>query len=103
MSTRGQTLPGLIRRYSISDSTTEPDGRRAALETEVNDDLEAGSARISSNNALLTNANEPEQLSAASSSSVSERLHRRSSLLIGDTTSPFRWYVSCYLYWPCQG
>ncbi|KKA16985.1 Cation diffusion facilitator [Rasamsonia emersonii CBS 393.64] len=91
MSTRGQTLPGLIRRYSISDSTTEPDGRRAALETEVNDDLEAGSARISSNNALLTNANEPEQLSAASSSSVSERLHRRSSLLIGDTTSPFRW------------
>lgn len=83
MSTRGQTLPGLIRRYSISD-TIQPDGRRAALETEVNDDLEGGNAGI------LTN--EPEQLSAAPSSG-GERLHRRSSLLIGDTTSPFRWYV----------
>ncbi|KAL1966002.1 hypothetical protein VTN77DRAFT_4942 [Rasamsonia byssochlamydoides] len=88
MSTRGQSLPSVIRRYSMPDNNDPHERQAAALQTEVNGDLEAGgSARIA--NTVLTN--EPELLSAGSSPSLSERPHRRSSILIGDTTSPFRW------------
>jgi hypothetical protein len=105
MSTRGQNLPGLIRRYSMSSdfSSSSPSDRHAAglaMETGAIDDLEGGSsnARVLESSPLT---NEPEQLSA--SSLHNDRQHRRGSLLIGDTKSPFLWYVpGLLLHSPCS-
>lgn len=73
MSTRGQSLPGLLRRYSISEDNNKPDSV---------DDLENGS-----NGAEATGS-----VRHLTASPTSEMPRRRSSILIGDTSPAFRWY-----------
>ncbi|PCG92985.1 Cation efflux protein [Penicillium occitanis (nom. inval.)] len=72
MSTRGQSLPGLLRRYSISEDNNKPDSV---------DDLENGS-----NGAEATGS-----VRHLTASPTSEMPRRRSSILIGDTSPAFRW------------
>ncbi|KAH8688843.1 putative cation diffusion facilitator [Talaromyces proteolyticus] len=74
LSTRGQSLPGLVRRYSHSEGTAES-GHRRIDSSQLEDGITAGTGQESA------------------SSLFDERPHmqRRGSILIGDTKSPFRW------------
>lgn len=80
MSTRGQSLPGLLRRYSISEDNNKSDSV---------DDLEHGAETAGSVRHLTA-------------SPTSDRPRRRGSILIGDTSPAFRWYSLLPLRLPCS-
>ncbi|EED14077.1 cation diffusion facilitator, putative [Talaromyces stipitatus ATCC 10500] len=71
MSTRGQSLPGLLRRYSFSEDTNKNDSA---------DDVENG-----------THEETISGVRHLTASPTNERPRRRGSILIGDTKPAFRW------------
>lgn len=79
MSTRGQNLPGLLRRYSFSDDA----------QYDPMDDVEQNHRAEGTGNG---------DASADDALSSDERPRRRGSILIGDTTPSFRWYGISRLY-----